>query len=762
MSSDDDKLEDFDLSAWEAPPPPAELADAVIDRMGGTDVGMAVPPVDEPREPKRTWLIAGVAAAVVALGIGVWTVVRSTHHAAPSSGGVVAERAQTLSLDTVHADLDPGADVRWVRRGGVLHVEQRAGNAVWHVDANEKLVIDAGASLASVEAEGANLRVEVQMNAMDARVIGASALTAAAVAVVSVVVYEGHVSVSRSGQQTVVVAPGSAYQVKRDPEPPVVGSAPIDIAAGQRVAVLGLDLVVVSGGKVDPDATVVAHVLGSELRAIPRAGAGPYVLGPGTDKELVDEKLLMNCENEAPDCMAAIGQNLGVDALMYGKVEPNADGYAIAVKLLDVGHKTVIRAGTWTMPTAEAQGEDLTSWAKKIYFDLTGMPSTTCDAEALKEKGMENINMGQHAAALALFEASLRCKKDPYVTQLAFMEACSSSNSPKAKQYYKQMSPAQQTKFSQICIRQKVAYEDDDDDSADTRCDEVSCVLNNYEGACCDKFRGKYQPASTIPEMIGRAEISREINRIKPDIYACGDKVQAGGKVKVNVHVAPKGSVTDVTVTEAPTPELGSCIAAVIEKAHFAATQKGGSFSYPFVIPAPAKTAAAPPANCDAEALKEKGMENINMGQHAAALAQLEASLKCKNDAYVRQLAYMEACNSQNATKARTYFAMLSPDAQAKFEQLCIRNRINPRNGTAVSDTDTTATMGYLQVATQPTGGKVLVDNVDTGFTTPVMGHMLKLTPGKHKITLVIGGDRFTYPVVIKAGVTETMSKDLR
>ncbi len=82
-----------------------------------------------------------------------------------------------------------------------------------------------------------------------------------------------------------------------------------------------------------------------------------------------------------------------------------------------------------------------------------------CDAEATKEKGMQNVNMGQHAAALAQFEASLRCKNDPYVLQLAFMESCSSGNSAKAKLYYKKLTPAQQTKFAQICIRQKVDYQ---------------------------------------------------------------------------------------------------------------------------------------------------------------------------------------------------------------------------------------------------------------------------------------------------------------
>jgi len=84
---------------------------------------------------------------------------------------------------------------------------------------------------------------------------------------------------------------------------------------------------------------------------------------------------------------------------------------------------------------------------------------SNCDADALKDKGMEMITMGQHAAALAQFEASLRCKRDSYVLQLAFMEACSSSNSGKAKYYFKLLTPAQQNKFAQICIRQKVEYQ---------------------------------------------------------------------------------------------------------------------------------------------------------------------------------------------------------------------------------------------------------------------------------------------------------------
>ena len=90
---------------------------------------------------------------------------------------------------------------------------------------------------------------------------------------------------------------------------------------------------------------------------------------------------------------------------------------------------------------------------------VTPTPPANCDADALKEEGVNNVSLGQHAAALAKFEASLRCKFNSYVLQLAFMEACASSNSPKAKVFYKQLSPAQQQKFAQMCIRTNTVYQ---------------------------------------------------------------------------------------------------------------------------------------------------------------------------------------------------------------------------------------------------------------------------------------------------------------
>ena len=92
----------------------------------------------------------------------------------------------------------------------------------------------------------------------------------------------------------------------------------------------------------------------------------------------------------------------------------------------------------------------------------------------------------------------------------------------------------------------------------------------------------------------------------------------------------------------------------------------------------------------------------------------------------------------------------------------------HPADTTKTTDTKPTPpeqpadpTKGYLQVFSKP-AAKILVDGVESGMKTPISGHTLSLTPGKHKVTFVIGDDRFTYPVTIKAGSTETMSKDLQ
>ncbi len=76
-----------------------------------------------------------------------------------------------------------------------------------------------------------------------------------------------------------------------------------------------------------------------------------------------------------------------------------------------------------------------------------------CDADALKQKGQGDIQNGLNAAALAAFEASMKCKPDPSLLKLAFMAACNAKNATKAKLYYSKIPQTQQGGIAQMCIR---------------------------------------------------------------------------------------------------------------------------------------------------------------------------------------------------------------------------------------------------------------------------------------------------------------------
>ena len=87
-------------------------------------------------------------------------------------------------------------------------------------------------------------------------------------------------------------------------------------------------------------------------------------------------------------------------------------------------------------------------------------------------------------------------------------------------------------------------------------------------------------------------------------------------------------------------------------------------------------TGTATGGPCDADALRDAGVQSEAMGQHAQAVKQFEEALHCKNDPHIVQLTFMAACNANNVSKARTYYKKLSPDLQQRVVVMCIRNHI--------------------------------------------------------------------------------------
>jgi len=122
----------------------------------------------------------------------------------------------------------------------------------------------------------------------------------------------------------------------------------------------------------------------------------------------------------------------------------------------------------------------------------------------------------------------------------------------------------------------------------DATCDEVSCVLQNYNASCCAKYRRDAPPVASpsLPESLdwNRGSIMNGIASVKAKVMSCGVSSSVHGTVKVRVVVRPDGLVRDVTVEATPDPALGKCVEAAVVRAVFPQTQLGGSFTYPVVF----------------------------------------------------------------------------------------------------------------------------------------------------------------------------------
>lgn len=141
------------------------------------------------------------------------------------------------------------------------------------------------------------------------------------------------------------------------------------------IAILGLE-VYDNGSGIDPETTKAAKELTAALRDRAKAGTGPYALVSNGDKELIDEKLLNNCDSEAASCMAAIGNELNAELLMYGKIERSAQGgqpiYKVSIKLLNVNRKQLANSTVETLPISESSGVKVSTHARTWYAKLAG------------------------------------------------------------------------------------------------------------------------------------------------------------------------------------------------------------------------------------------------------------------------------------------------------------------------------------------------------------------------------------------------------
>jgi hypothetical protein len=153
-----------------------------------------------------------------------------------------------------------------------------------------------------------------------------------------------------------------------------VASSDASAQSKTSVAVLGLE-VIDNGTGVDPQSTELAKTLTQALREGTRQDVSPYRLAPNSDKELLEVKLLSGCANEARNCMAQIGRDLGADWLIYGKIEKRDTGYQVTLKLLKVDTTAMERVTTEVIPFADNDEKSIRQkWGRSLYNRLTGIP----------------------------------------------------------------------------------------------------------------------------------------------------------------------------------------------------------------------------------------------------------------------------------------------------------------------------------------------------------------------------------------------------
>ena len=142
--------------------------------------------------------------------------------------------------------------------------------------------------------------------------------------------------------------------------------------AKPSVAVLGVEVT----GEVDQAATSTARDLTEGMRSRAKIASGPYQIAPHSSRELIDEKVLHDCDTEEPPCMAAIGKGLNADLLVYGKLAREGGGYEAILVVLDVKKRAVVRRRSIKIPP-DSNGDQVRAIAKKAYADLAGEAPAT-------------------------------------------------------------------------------------------------------------------------------------------------------------------------------------------------------------------------------------------------------------------------------------------------------------------------------------------------------------------------------------------------
>jgi hypothetical protein len=142
------------------------------------------------------------------------------------------------------------------------------------------------------------------------------------------------------------------------------------------------------------------------------ASNSPFALAPYGDKELINEKLLNNCDDEALLCMAVIGSDVGADVLMYGHIERREqDGqtvFKVSLKVLSVAGKSVSNSMIETVPLGELTSRPWSRPCIRLVPQARGSMTLTGPARTPPRRRLASL-----ASLAPIGCVCLRCSRTP-------------------------------------------------------------------------------------------------------------------------------------------------------------------------------------------------------------------------------------------------------------------------------------------------------------------------------------------------------------
>ena len=115
--------------------------------------------------------------------------------------------------------------------------------------------------------------------------------------------------------------------------------------------------------------------------------------------------------------------------------------------------------------------------------------------------------------------------------------------------------------------------------SAEGACDEVSCVLDNFEGECCAKFK---QP-DKLPDEPSAKDLQAAVTLLRTKVARCASDEAFSGKLVVKFQIQPNGSTSSFVIAKAP-PRVGGCIVRAFTNYPWPHSKRGIAASFPFQI----------------------------------------------------------------------------------------------------------------------------------------------------------------------------------